>query len=60
MKKANKKLSVTKQTVRDLSAHDAQQVNGGTLYQVAQYDMAPAEARPRCTYGFSGCTQSGR
>jgi len=59
MKKANKKLSVTKQTVRDLSAHDAQQAHGGTMLYYDAPDMV-AQARPRCTYGLSGCTQSGR
>jgi len=59
MKKASKKLSVTTQTVRDLSAPDASRVNGGTLYYF-DYDPIVAEARPRCTAGWSGCTQSGR
>ena len=59
MKKANKKLSVTKQTVRDLSAHDAQQAQGGTMLYYDAHDLV-VQARPRCTYFGSGCSQSGR
>jgi hypothetical protein len=59
MKKASKKLSVNLQTVRDLSAQDATQANGGTLLYLVKYDPVP-EARPRCTAGYSGCGGAGR
>lgn len=59
MKKPSKKLSVTTQTVRDLTTPDAAQVQGGTLYYM-ELDPKVVQARPRCTAGYSGCTQSGR
>ena len=61
MKKANKKLSVSMQTVRDLTFPEAARVDGGTLYYVAREDVAELQARPnKCTCNYSGCTQSGR
>ena len=60
MKKANKKLLVTKQTVRDLTAQDASLVNGGTQLYYKPYEPIPNDLRPRCTYHLSGCTSAGR
>ena len=59
MKKANKKLAVTMQTVRDLTSHEAARVDGGTLVAYEPGDYAVARYN-YCTQGYSGCTQSGR